>query len=321
MKPIFRFTLSTAIVIGFGVILLFLAVVTEMFQNKNKELDLADIYTSPLPKNSLKKIKSIKLVNKNGEFLMLNQDPSGELSIPWQLYGEAKLEIKTSVIEKIFDSLKNMRIRNFHRLEQINLTSFSINNPTMELHLTNLNNESTKILMGLINPIDNSAYVTIGDQKQIYQIDPLSISLENYDVQDLTSESKSIESSSDSILSLEIYHTKGLFYKITKKENQWIDMNGMDLDEKKVVNFIQQFEKLKNIANIKDLEKDEQERLTREVNPLSFQFKLISDKKIKSYVISKLNQQPGKYLLQDEDKTPLSLLTESQLKIFNEKVK
>src|SRR5690606_29708238 len=74
------------------------------------------------------------------------------------------------------------RVRSIHRYEPINVTSFSLDNPNLSLLFTTNKNKDYEIKLGLINPIDNSAYLSISSQDQIYQIDPLEMALEAYDL-------------------------------------------------------------------------------------------------------------------------------------------
>src|SRR5690606_37178893 len=113
---------------------------------------------------------------------MENTHPDGDLVGPRQLTEPQPLRIRPDIIEKIVDALNIIRVRNFYKLEPINITSFSLDNPTLTLLFTNDKDKSFEVKMGLINPIDNSSYLQLSTQNQIYQIDPIEISLESYDL-------------------------------------------------------------------------------------------------------------------------------------------
>ena len=161
MKALIKPSLSTFLVVIFLFILLFLGLFAEVFESHAPEVDLAQIYANPVPVADLQHLKQLKITNKQGAFLLENTHPTGDLLGPWQMTEPQSLRVKSEVVSKIVDALNVIRVRNFHRLEPINITSFSLDNPTLTLNFILSTDKPFEIKMGLINPIDNLSLIHI----------------------------------------------------------------------------------------------------------------------------------------------------------------
>jgi hypothetical protein len=324
MKSILRPTLSTALVICFSLILIFLGLFAEVFESETPEVDLAQIYANPIPVNELQHIKVFKMTNKQGSFVLENTHPTFNLEGPWQMTEPQSLKVKGNVIPKILESLNVLRVRNFHRLEPINITSFSLDNPNLTLQFTNDKNKNFEVKLGLINPIDNSAYLTLNSQNQIYQIDPLEMALETYDISQLV-ESRVLALNTESLLSLEIYQSSGLEVKLLKKEQLWVDQNGIELNEQKVVKFFEKLEDLKSFSILSTLTPEQQKIMEAAISTPRYTMKLITSQGVRSYFVAEINNGlPGMSVGKDQflalttdDKKSFVLLETDQLRVFS----
>lgn len=326
MKSLIKTSLSSILVVFFFLILLFLSLFAEVFESQTPQVDLAQIYSNPIPVNDIAKLKSLVLTNKNGEFKFENMNDQGDLYGPWQMTSPQSLKAKSDVITKIVNTLKVVRVRNFHRLEPINITSFSLDNPTMTLKFINTKDRQLEIKMGLINPIDNSAYLSLSTQNQIYQIDPLEITLESYDIAQLV-ESKVLALNSESLVSLEIYGKNGLDLKILRKENLWFDQNGQKLSDSKVEKFISRIEDIKGQSILNNLNPEQKEFMQKTQNSPTYLLKIITSQGVRSYVVGDIQGNiPGitqnnnnLFALSSEDKESFVLIEKDQLRILNTK--
>lgn len=323
MKAILRPTLSSLLVISFGLILLFLGLFAEVFESQTEEVDLAQIYANPIPVAELQQLKNFRMSNKHGTFVLENTHPEGKLEGPWQMVEPQALKVKGDVIPRILDALNVIRVRNFHRLEPINITSFSLDNPTLTLNFMTTKDKSYEIKMGLINPIDNSAYLSLSSQNQIYQIDPIEMALESYDLAQLV-ESRVLAVNPTSLVALEIYTQKGIEIKLLKKDDQWIDQNGIPLSLEKVNRYLERLEDLKSFSILNDLTKEQQEFMAQEMASPVYSLKLITAQGVRSYVVSEIKEGiPGTnlgksdfYALSSEERKSFVLLEKDQLKPF-----
>jgi hypothetical protein len=327
MKALLKPTLSTSLVVFFGCILLILGLFAEVFEGQGPEVDLAQIYANPVPVDELVHLKSLRLTNKHGTFLFENTHPEGNLAGPWQMLEPQNLKVKGDVINKIVEALNIIRVRNFHPLEPINVSSFSLDNPTLGLLFTSTRGKVFEIKMGLINPIDNSAYLSLSSQNQIYQIDPIELALESYDLSQL-SESKIFALNPAALASVEIYGQKGLELKLTRKENDWFDQNGLLLSGSKVTDLFNRIEDSKSLASLDNLNTLQREQLERVMAAPLFGLKLISSQGIRSYFISESKQPiPGlvipadSLILSSDEKQSFILISKEMVKIFGIKSK
>lgn len=326
MKAILRPTLSSALVVIFTLILIFLGLFAEVFESETPEVDLAQIYANPVPINELQKLKTFKMTNKQGSFAFENTDPSGNIQGPWQMTEPQSLKVKGDVIPRILDALNVIRVRNFHRLEPINITSFSLDNPNLTLGFLNDKNKSFEIKVGLINPIDNSAYLSLNSQNQIYQIDPLEITLESYDLAQLV-ESRVLALNASSLLSLELYHNSNLYLKLIKKDGQWVDQSATILAENKVMKFFERLEDLKSFSILNNLTEKQQLFLENAMSSPAFSLKIISSQGVRSYMVSEIkNGVPDLglskshfYALSSDEKKSFVLIELDQLKLLSTK--
>lgn len=324
MKAYLRPTLSTVLVISFALILIFLSLFAEVFESHTQEVDLAQIYANPIPVNELQNLKSLRITNKQGNFLLENTSPSGNLEGPWQMVEPQALKVKGNVIQKILDALNVVRVRNFHRLEPINITSFSLDNPTLTMNFITSKDKIYEIKMGLINPIDNSAYLSLSSQNQIYQIDPIEITLESYDIAQLV-ESRVLAVNEESLASLELYSAKGLEAKLLKKEDAWVDQSGLVLDSNKVKKYFLRLEDLKSFSILSNLTGSQQQFMETAMATPVYTLKLISSQGVRSYFVSEIKDGiPGMslsrgsfYALSSDEKKSFVLIDKDQLKTFN----
>ena len=323
MKALLRPTLSTTLVISFTLILIFLGLFAEVFESETPEVDLAQIYANPIPVNELQHLKVFKMTNKQGTIVLENTHPNYNLEGPWQMTEPQSLKVKGNVIPKILESLNVVRVRNFHRLEPINITSFSLDNPNLTLQFTNEKNKNIEVKLGLINPIDNSAYLSLNSQNQIFQIDPLEMALETYDISQLV-ESRVLALNAESLLALEIYPSSGQETKLLKKDQTWFDQNGNELNQQKVIKFFERLEDLKSFSILSSLTSEQQKVMETTLATPDFTMKLITAQGVRSYFITEIkNGLPGisvgknQFLaLTTDDKKSFVLLESDQLKIF-----
>lgn len=326
MRSFLRPSLSTFLVAFFSFILLFLGLFAEVFESHTPEVDLAQIYANPMPVGELQHLKALRLTNKHGNFLLENTDPAGNLVGPWQLVEPQSLKVKDAVVVRIVDALNVIRVRNFHRFEPINITSFSLDNPTLTLNFKTSESKDYLIKMGLINPIDNSAYLTLSTQNQIYQIDPIEMALESYDLAQLV-ESRVLALNADSLASLEIHGTNGLELKLLKKEDQWLDQNATVLAEVKVKKFFERLEDIKSSSIMDNLTPEQKEFMEKVMSTPVMSLKLITGQGLRSYFLGEIKDNiPGMpleknrfFALSTEEKKSFVLIDKDQLKVFSTK--
>lgn len=165
--------ISTWLLAFFALALLCLLAFSEIFQNVVRDDGSFDSYSEPIRSDIIANIKTIRLKNRLGKYTVTLGD-GGQ----WNLIKPRKMPAPSQTIANIFEALKTMSIHTLHQKEPINIQSFSLDNPVAILDLYTKLDEHIEIKLGLINPINNTSYITVSNQNIIYQINSLSAKLE-----------------------------------------------------------------------------------------------------------------------------------------------
>lgn len=315
-------SLPTLLVSLFTFILLFLGLFAEVFESQAPEVDLAQIYANPVPLEDLQRLKTLKLTNKHGQFVFENTHPEALLEGPWQMTSPHALRAREDMVTRILDALNVLRVRNFHPLEPINISSFSLDNPTMTLLFTNDRAKDFEVKMGLINPIDNSAYLSVSTQDQIYQIDPMEIAIEAWDLTQLV-ESRILAIHLPSLQGVELSGAVNNL-KILRQADGWTDQNGALLATSKVEKFIERLSELRSSSILENLSNDQRETLEKVMNTPVLEMRIRTEFGERTYVIGELrggipNMPLGaeaRYVLSNEEKNSFVLLNRDQLRVL-----
>lgn len=166
--------ISTWLLVVFSVGLLGILAFSEIFQNAVKRDKNMDTFADPIKADIIANVKTIRLKNRLGKYTITLTD-SGQ----WQLVEPRKMPSPEKTIDSILDSLKQISVHTLHKKEPINLKSFSLDNPIAILDLFTKLDEHIEVKIGLVNPINNTSYMTISNQDIIYQTNALSSRLES----------------------------------------------------------------------------------------------------------------------------------------------
>ena len=206
-------------------------------------------------------IKKIILQNQLGTFHLKRNYETGK----WDISHPRHLPANPKTVQNIINSLSNITIFKIFRLDKINTSHYSLDNPTTVITLVENDNDEQKIKFGLINPVDNSTYITHSSHNDIYHIKTLDNPVETYVLADFI-DSKIFSLPSKEISKINIYRgiRKNNFLNLTisKSNNVWHGKNNRKLSEKKINNF---FNKLTSLKSHIILDKTS-ERLEKNLN-------------------------------------------------------
>ena len=172
-----RNIISTWFSLFFLLLLLAYLSFIEFFQDSQSDNMALDLLTSPIQKQQLANISKVEFTNRLGKFVAVKESGS------WLLQKPRTIPAKESTINKIFKELENITVQTVHEYEPINFRSFSLDQPVVEMNLSS-KEESLNIKLGLINPIDNTAYLVVSGRDQIYQTSMFSYQLESLELSD-----------------------------------------------------------------------------------------------------------------------------------------
>lgn len=323
MKKLSNPSISTGLVVLFSFLLIVLALFAEVFESRTPEIDLAQIYANPIPVAELQRLHKVTINNKYGNFEMVNSNTNGELSGPWQLISPQTQRIKADIISKIVENLNILRVRSIHRYEPINITSFSLDNPNLSLLLSTSKNKDYEIKLGLINPIDNSAYLSISSQDQIYQIDPLEIPLETYDLSQIV-EARIFALNRNTIQSVEILENDISKLLILNQEGIWTDAQQVRLAGNKLEDFLNQIEDMKSSSILENISADQVKSFQDLFSKGAWKLKFTFNDKIHTYHLTEVKkslpgiglQFSGQYLFTTDEMKSFSIVKKDQLKFL-----
>ncbi|MCY4523925.1 MAG: DUF4340 domain-containing protein, partial [Halobacteriovoraceae bacterium] len=217
---------------------------------------------------------------------------------PWKLIFPRELSAEKETIESIFEILKNVKTKKIYPQEPINMANFSLNNPLIEIELFYLDGKRNKLLLGLINPIDNSTYIVKANDGVIYHVDALKGPLETLDFTNFI-DSKIIALDRNDINSIKIYNgpikKRRVQLHMKKKKGNWYDKRGKILDQKKVTKYIESLLSLKSSFILDKMDDKARKKINAYLsNPLySMEITDKNDNVITYKISSLVNSLPG----------------------------
>ncbi len=189
-------------------------------------------------------LNNILLKNQLGNYQL--EKKNGE----WGLKYPKQTEVEGTFVDGFIETLKNIKIKKTFKPDPINMANFSLTTPLVEIVLIKENGERKIIRLGLINPVDNSTYLTISDQNIIYHIDALSTSLNALNLSDLI-DSKIFSFTKDDLSSLKVFKgdkkIERLLLAFSKNAEGWGSREGSILNTTKVSAFLEKLLTLKNL--------------------------------------------------------------------------
>lgn len=327
MKNFWQKNVSTFLVSFFFILCIFLALFAEVFQSRNSEIDLAALYATPIQWRQFDKLRELRMSNKNGEFILENMHPEGLLEGPWQLTSPQMLKVKSSVVEKIVASLRQIQIRQLFTLDAINLNSFSLDAPNVTVALKAMSNRALELKFGLINPIDNSSYLTFTGATQIYQIDPLSLSLESYDLAQMA-ESQVLALNISAIQSFELVKGNTSIFRWARPADKWLDQNGVELSAEKIQTYLDRWENVKSSLVVETLTIEQKTVLDKILTNPEYLLRVQTINGVKNYTLSPLSEPvPGVnlsvnqyFILSSDERKSFSFVEKAQLNFLDKKI-
>lgn len=219
------------------------ALASEFFQaplTKNTALSRYQLLIKP---EQIEQIKEIEITNRLGVFKISKDN----LKL-WSLTEPRNLPSNQQTVKNILSNLGKIKIRKILSKDAINISNFSLDSPQMKLRLSYFGGKEQTLNLGLLNPIDNSTYVTFTEQEAIYHVDALKGNLESLNLSNFI-DSKIFTQKISDVTQLKIYRGKlpatktRLFLK--RNKDGWEDSNKNVLESKTVEKY------LANLFNLK----------------------------------------------------------------------
>lgn len=212
----FRSLISTWFCLFFFALLLLYVIFIEFFQNNQSKQSVQSLVSNPIRSDIIKSTNAIRFKNRIGSFVLKSENNS------WVLQEPRVIPAKVQTVSKIMNSLKEISVHTIHQLEPINIQSFSLDKPTIEIDLLTKLDEKVSVKVGIINPINNTSYITVSGQDRIFQINLFKNNFESLELSDFI-DSKVFSMSVDQVKSFKLYHNKNKepFNALTFQNDNW----------------------------------------------------------------------------------------------------
>ncbi len=294
-----RSQLSAWFLAVFFILIISGAVISELFQSSPLPSNLSQLYVNPIQENFTLQVSSIDFKNKFGKFTLQKiVDESSPLFRSWNLTVPRELPAKSLALESIFKTLLSIKIKKLHQFEPINIASFSLDNPLISMTLY-APEKNIDVNFGLINPIDNSAYMTVSGHKTIYQVESLEFPLETFELTSFI-ESKIFLTPLDEITGIAIYrgNNKSPSLEFNKTEDTWTDENKRELDKEKVQDYLKKLTMSKSQLILDKSDEKLKEKLEKEMKYLSYRVEVYRGDKKSTYEISQPIKAMAEYKIE-----------------------
>ena len=173
-----RTLFSTWFSLFFFTLLILYVLFIEFFQDTNLRKSVKNLVSNPIKEDIISNVKSLRFKNRLGKFTLNIENNN------WVLKEPRVMPAKIETVSSILKSLEKISVYTIHQLEPINIQSFSLDKPTIEIDIYTKLDEKVNIKFGIINPINNTSYVQVSGKERIYQINLFKNKFDSLDLSD-----------------------------------------------------------------------------------------------------------------------------------------
>jgi hypothetical protein len=274
----------------------------------------------------LKELRSLTLQNRLGTFTFERSPEDGT----WRMTEPRSVLANPQPLERILQTLGDIRIRRIYDEDPINRSNYSLDNPQIRVSFLTQDLNQKELLLGLVNPVDNSTYVKFMKGEQIYHVDALSSPLESLDLVNFI-DTRVFSLPLESIASLRISRDASFSnpHLSLRKENEvWQDSSDRQLDTQAVSNYLTQLLSFRSIFIIDKASEELQKAIEQHLERPAFFLEVTStDGSIFSFQVSQIvNSLPDiktekrqTFLVQSSHRDYPFLLPRENLEVFSQR--
>lgn len=228
MQSIAARTRTSALsLLGFTLLALSLIIYSEFFRRNESSKTVESTYSNIFDAKTFGNITAIAFTNRLGSFDFKKQADGN-----WKLTTPREIDAKEESVNFLIQKIKELKIIKIYEKDTINLSNFALEQPSISIKLTNQAGAKVLYSFGLLNPIDNTTYVTSSNEKVIFQVNSLGSRMETLSLSGFL-DSKIFNVPFEEINSFAIYRgkSKNAQLKIKKEKEGWKSSTGRLLDE------------------------------------------------------------------------------------------
>lgn len=206
----------------------------EFFQDSSIELNTKNLLTSPIQADFLAKVHMIKFKNRLGQFYIKKENDE------WLMFEPRVIPAKNETISNILNQLKQISIQTIHEYEQINLQSFYLDKPVIEIDLITKNQNKMNIKFGFINRIDETSYMTVSGHNLIFQTSMFKSPFETLELSDFI-DSNVFSMKAQDIKRLSLYQGKSTdaYNVLELVDDNWLSKRYRSISNENTFNKVQ----------------------------------------------------------------------------------
>jgi hypothetical protein len=332
---------STWILVIFTLTIIGSASYSELFQSSKNQMNNDNLMMRPVKPEFLSQVNQIRIKNRINVFELkqINNKLSKKnltnklaklAKSKWFLTSPNKFPINNKTLQKILKTISNIKITKSYRKDNLNLSNLSFKEPLLQLELFTSENVSKTIKLGFINPLDNSAFITISDHDAIFQITKFEYPLETIDLTDLIDTSIiSTDIQSLSKLSLNMWSNKNKRNLVQLKKSNtkgFTNRYGKELNKNLIENFLKDLNSIKSKMILINNSKKVDELISKKMNPPLYELNITKKdgQEVKVTVTSilyrvydlKVNKRQF-FIIKSSDREYPYLVDRKHLKFFN----
>ncbi len=285
---------STWMLAIFSFIILLTGVYSDFFQAPTEINPEMSTYQSLFKPGQILGVQQIVLKNNLGTFHFEKSKALPDTS--WVMISPRTLPANTTLIKNILNDLNNVKIKNVHEMDAINISNYSLDNTPIEVTLIGSNDKSATLKFGLVNPLDNSTYVSLSDQKAIYHIDNIGMSLNTLNLGSFV-DTRIFTFNPSDVTEVSIYKGKkeprNIRFGLTKTKTGWDGRQTKNLKMEAVQDYLSELADLRSSLILDKTNEELEEDIQSYMDKLSYTVEIKTTQHSYNYEITGLVRKLG----------------------------
>ncbi len=320
--------LATWMMVFFTAVLIVTGFYTDLFQAPTQINPEMSQYRSLFRPGQILGVKEMVLKNNLGTFHF--ERTGTEANSPWKMVSPRQLPANTNLLQTILSDLNKVQIRSVHQNDPINIANYSLDSSILQVTLIDSNGKESNLKFGLINPLDNSTYVSLSDQDAIYHIDNITTTLNTLDLANFV-DTRIFTFNPEEVVSLTIFRgpkeKKNKNFLIEKKETDWFGQRERTLNSDSVKDYLQQLSHLKSPLILDEVTEELQNEVDKYLEKPAFEMVITDSKGVQNtYLLSGLIRSlPGvklekwqHYIIKPSNRKFPYILQKKSLEVFQQ---
>ena len=238
-----RQALSNLLLLCFIVGMVLAGAYSEFFQTPRRIDGSAGPWQQLFSLPLMNTVQDLELTNKWGTFRFQKREKDGQST--WDMSHPRQLNADDSTINKIIASIEQIQVLKVYPKDPINLSHYALDNPATTLKFNYRGGEQAVLKTGLVNPIDNSTYMTLTGKEPLFHIEKLGFSMDSLKLTDFI-DSTVFSSPRKDVVKIQIYRGSRRRLSARLMNGQWFNQRGRFFDSEKMEGFLNQLFSLRS---------------------------------------------------------------------------